>query len=90
MKFSPTCIEPHFHTSQGANVQNQPGVQTTVNTQSIVNAMTAQVKAAFAAGRSIAPGTRLVGADGAVGVVRHDRSVALATLPHIGTVTLLH
>ncbi|XP_052740662.1 histone-lysine N-methyltransferase 2C isoform X2 [Bicyclus anynana] len=52
------------------------------STQSIVNAMTAQVQAALAAGRSIAPGTRLLGADGAVGVVRQDRSVALAALPH--------
>nr|XP_034830079.1 uncharacterized protein LOC117987231 [Maniola hyperantus] len=54
------------------------------STQSIVNAMTAQVQAALAAGRAIAPGTRLLGADGAVGVVRQDRSVALAALPHSG------
>ncbi|CAK1598526.1 unnamed protein product [Parnassius mnemosyne] len=52
------------------------------HTQSIVSAMSAQVQAALAAGRAIAPGTRLLGADGAVGVVRHDRTVALATLPH--------
>lgn len=55
-----------------------------VNTASIVSAMTAQVNAALAAGRTITPGTRLVGADGAVGVVRHDRTVALAALPHSG------
>lgn len=60
------------------------GAANTVNTQSIVNAMTAQVNAALAAGRAIAPGTRLVGADGAVGVVRHDRTVALHALPHSG------
>lgn len=60
----------------------------TVNTQSIVNAMTAQVNAALAAGRTIAPGTRLVGADGAVGVVRQDLSVALTGPPlhHAGIV----
>ncbi|CAH2071742.1 unnamed protein product, partial [Iphiclides podalirius] len=52
------------------------------HTAQIVSAMTAQVQAALAAGRAIAPGTRLLGADGAVGVVRHDRSVALAALPH--------
>lgn len=46
--------------------------------------MTAQVNAALAAGRSIAPGTRLVGADGVVGVVRADRTVALAALPTTG------
>lgn len=58
--------------------------------QSIVNAMTAQVTAALAAGRAIAPGTRLLGADGAVGVVRHDRSVALAALPHSGNYLLFN
>ena len=42
------------------------------------------MSAALAAGRAIAPGTRLLGADGAVGVVRHDRSVALAAMPHSG------
>ncbi|XP_026321911.1 uncharacterized protein LOC113231673 isoform X2 [Hyposmocoma kahamanoa] len=68
----------HMHFAQG-------GAGTT-NTQSIVNAMTAQVNAALAAGRAIAPGTRLVGADGAVGIVRHDRTVHLAALPHSATV----
>ncbi|KAL0832574.1 hypothetical protein ABMA28_000774 [Loxostege sticticalis] len=58
------------------------GGANSAHTQSIVNAMTAQVNAALAAGRQIQPGTRLVGLDGAVGVVRHDRTVALATLPH--------
>ncbi|CAG9559873.1 unnamed protein product [Danaus chrysippus] len=66
-------VNQHVQFSQG-------GVS--ASTQSIVNAMTAQVQAALAAGRAIAPGTRLLGADGAVGVVRHDRSVALAVLPH--------
>ncbi|XP_059056838.1 histone-lysine N-methyltransferase 2C-like [Achroia grisella] len=74
----------HMHFGQGAaaNPANAVSAVNAVNTQSIVNAMTAQVNAALAAGRAIAPGTRLVGADGAVGVVRHDRSVTLASLPH--------
>lgn len=63
----------------------QGGAALSASTQSIVSAMTAQVAAALAAGRAIAPGTRLLGADGAVGVVRHDRSVTLAALPHSGT-----
>ncbi|XP_063824510.1 histone-lysine N-methyltransferase 2C-like [Ostrinia nubilalis] len=62
------------------------GGANSAHTQSIVNAMTAQVNAALAAGRTIQPGTRLVGLDGAVGVVRQDRTVALATLPHSANV----
>lgn len=50
--------------------------------------MTAQVNAALAAGRSIAAGTRLVAADGSVGVVRPDRTVALAHLPYAGTAAI--
>ncbi|XP_045521362.1 histone-lysine N-methyltransferase 2C-like isoform X11 [Pieris brassicae] len=61
--------------------QGNSGV-TSASAASIVSAMTAQVQAALAAGRSIAPGTKLLGADGAVGVVRHDRSVLLTALPH--------
>ncbi|XP_068631112.1 histone-lysine N-methyltransferase 2C-like isoform X2 [Battus philenor] len=64
------------------NMHFAQSVSQNAHTQSIVNAMTAQVQAALAAGRAITPGTRLLGADGAVGVVRQDRSVALAALPH--------
>ncbi|XP_063376990.1 histone-lysine N-methyltransferase 2C-like [Cydia fagiglandana] len=68
------------------HMQFAQGGASSVNSASIVNAMQAQVKAAMQAGRNIAPGTRLVGADGAVGVVRHDRTVQLHTLPHSATV----
>ncbi|XP_047528678.1 histone-lysine N-methyltransferase 2C-like [Vanessa atalanta] len=71
---APVVQRPQF---LGQHVQFAQG-----GAQSIVSAMTAQVAAALAAGRAIAPGTRLLGADGAVGVVRHDRSVALTALPH--------
>ncbi|XP_039749482.1 histone-lysine N-methyltransferase 2C-like isoform X7 [Pararge aegeria] len=78
-------LNQHVQFTQNPNANSAAAAAVSAlsaSTQSIVNAMTAQVQAALAAGRAIAPGTRLLGADGAVGVVRQDRSVALAALPH--------
>ncbi|XP_072939829.1 uncharacterized protein [Epargyreus clarus] len=74
----------HMHFTQTITNAGVSGVAGVHGAQgaSIVSAMTAQVQAALAAGRPIAPGTRLLAADGAVGVVRHDRSVALTAMPH--------
>ncbi|KAF9417773.1 hypothetical protein HW555_005187 [Spodoptera exigua] len=79
----------HMHYAQGGAGGGAAGgagmAGSAASAASIVSAMTAQVNAALAAGRSIAAGTRLVAADGSVGVVRPDRTVALAHLPYAGT-----
>ncbi|XP_075971400.1 uncharacterized protein LOC142973507 isoform X2 [Anticarsia gemmatalis] len=82
----------HMHFSQGGGgtpTGSAPSTPTGVvansaasNAASIVHAMTQQVNAALAAGRNVLAGTRYVAADGTVGVVRPDRTVALAHLPY--------
>ncbi|KAL4711710.1 hypothetical protein ACJJTC_003477 [Scirpophaga incertulas] len=91
-QFGPTLGQvprPQPQFSQHQHIHFTQSVATNAHTQSIVNAMTAQVNAALAAGRSYAPGTRLVGLDGAVGVVRPDRTVALAALPSLPSLPAL-
>ncbi|CAB3239125.1 unnamed protein product [Arctia plantaginis] len=84
----------HMHFAQGGARTSAPAgaggataSSAASNAASIVHAMTQQVNAALAAGRSYAVGTRLVAADGSVGVVRPDRTVALAHLPYNATVS---